>query len=405
MTEFQATDRPPLIIVTSTLPVEVGDGVPRFILDLATAMSSEFDVTILAPHSDGAKVQERIAAVNIRRHRYFWPERLERLSAGGVVAVNLGAWLARAQVPLMLISQTVALLRVVRQTGAKVVNAHWLVPGGAVAAVVTRLTSVRLVLHVHAGDVYLLRRWFFGGVLARWVLKSSSRVLAAGSHVRDTLDQLVGFSSEAEVRPMGVWVDRFRPSAPTPAHDPYVVFVGRFVEKKGITYLLHAMVKVRERRPDVGLKLVGSGPLDRQIRREVAELLLADAVTFTGSVGHQDVVGHLQAAAVACVPSIIDSRGETEGMPTVVIEAMAAGTRVVATNVDGIPDVLKDRKNGWLAQPADSVDLARQLLAALEDSDGDARTRAASATAQGYDWSEVGRRYALTIHGVVDGVS
>jgi len=396
--------RPPLLVTTSTFPVKPDDGVPRFVLDLAVALSHYFGVTVLTPHSPGAKRLEEINGVQVVRFRYFLPTRWQRLSRGGSVAVNLDDWLARLQVPFLLAAETLATRRLLRITGSKVVNAHWLIPQGLTAALALRLSrGRRLVVHVHAKDVYFLERYWFGSSLARFVVSRASVVLADGSHVSKSLDTLVGKAVGANLRPMGVWSKRFhRPADSSRPANPTVVFVGRFVEKKGVPYLLQAFSKVREERPDVRLVLIGGGPLEPQLRDEVVELGISESVVFTGPLPHEEVIQHLHRADVACVTSIIDSRGETDGMPTVVLEAMAAGLRVVGTEVDGIPDVLRDRENGWLARAADAADLAARLLEALEDPDRARLAEAGRRTAEQHDWDRVAAEYARYLGAVAD---
>lgn len=392
-----------LLITTSTLPVRDGDGVPRFVLDLAIALTKQFHVAVLAPHNSGAARTETLVGVPIRRFRYFWPERLQSLTAGGVVASNLTSWWGWLLVPPLLIAGTVATIRAIWRSGCIAVNAHWLVPMGLCAAIASAVTRVPLVLHIHAGDVYLLQRLPFGNLLTRLIVTRASWVFADGSHVRDALDALLGRSSHAVLRPMGVWVDRFRPAnSSLNRSSNSVVFVGRLVEKKGVPYLLQAINDLTDDFPDLRLDIIGAGPLESQLKSQVHELGLRDVVFFLGPLAHEDVVSRLHWAAVACVPSIIDSNGETEGMPTVVIEAMAAGLRVVGSDVDGIPDVLRNQRNGWLATAADSDDLARKLRTALLYENG-AISATAQADAEEHDWSKVADEYAAAVRGVVGG--
>jgi glycosyltransferase involved in cell wall biosynthesis len=93
------------------------------------------------------------------------------------------------------------------------------------------------------------------------------------------------------------------------------------------------------------------------------------------------------------VPSIIDSHGEADGMPTVIVEAMATGTRVVASAVDGIPDVIRHGENGWLCREKDPEDLAEKILIALRDSTSSAVVRSALETAGRADWEAVATHY------------
>jgi glycosyltransferase involved in cell wall biosynthesis len=310
--------------------------------------------------------------------------------------------LARLQVPFLLVAQLIATIWTMSTIRPAVVNAHWLVPQGLTSALAARLLRRPLVLHVHAADVYFLRRVLWGDKIARFVVSSASDVLADGSHVRDALDEILGYESGATLRPMGVWTGRFGEEVDdvlSDLHLPlrYVVFVGRLVEKKGVEYLIRAMREVRDRVPNLELVIAGSGPLYQPLRKLAAGLGLGGAVMFLGAMSHTDVVPLLRNAEVACVPSIIDSRGETDGMPTVVLEAMAAGVRVVGTAVDGIPDILHDTENGWLVQAADSDDLARGLLNALNHPSGDAMAEAGKETALLHDWHRVAEEYARVL--------
>lgn len=390
----------PLLVTTSTLPVSGGDGVPRFVLDLAKALDRSIETIVLAPHAPGSARAENMDGLSVRRFRYFWPDRLQRLTAGGVVAVNLGSGWSFLLVPFLFVAGILATARSVRRFGCVAVNAHWMIPMGFCAAVASVLTGVPLVLHVHAGDVYFLKRVPLGGVLARFVVGRSSFVFASGSHVRDSLDTLIGRPSNAVLRPMGVWVENFRGQKETSKRQPNsIVFVGRLVEKKGVSVLLEAVARLVEDLPEVKLDIIGSGPLDVELRGQADRLGLDDVVTFHGSLPHSEVITHLHRSVVSCVPSIIDRNGETEGMPTVVIEAMASGLRVVGSDVDGIPDVLRDGLNGWLATPNDSQDLASKLRVALTE-DNEIITDRAQSEAEKYDWPEVAEEYSAVIRRV-----
>lgn len=392
-----------VLITTSTLPIKEGDGQARFVLDLASALSARADVSVLAPHAPRAAVRENIGDVEIHRFRYFLPTSLERLSYGSGMRHNIEHnWLARVQVPFLIAAQLLATLWRVLVDRPAVINAHWLVPQGLTSAIAARVLRVPLVLHVHAADVYFLRRSRLGRRVARFVVRSSAAVLADGSHVRDSLNELLEFESGAELRPMGVWLDTFRQGEPRDfdfglVPERFVLFVGRLVEKKGVEYLIKAMTLVRENIPDMELLIVGSGPLQVELVRLSERLGLSESVHFLGTRQHDEISALLHAAEVACVPSIIDSRGETEGMPTVVLEAMASGARVVGSRVNGIPDVLRHAENGWLVEPADEESLAAGLIAAATDTNAGNIAREAASTAAQHDWGVVADVYASAL--------
>lgn len=391
-----------LIITTSTLPVREDDGTARFVLDLGASLSRWYKVTILAPHAPGAAREESSNGVRIVRFRYFWHNR-QRLAYGPGMRANLResrwTWL---QVPTFFIFQALSLFRLIRQNPDVRVNSHWLVPQGLTAAFVRSLLPFRHVLHVHAADVYFLQNLRFGRALARYIIDRADAVFADGSHVRDALDELVDRPTGALLRPMGVWTTVLRaemePLEPG-FEQGYVAFVGRLVEKKGVIHLIHAFDKVQSDYPGLGLIILGEGPLEAQLRKEVVRLGLDERVSFLGGRPQADAVRLFQHCRVACVPSIIDSRGETEGMPTVVLEAMATGVKVVGSRVDGIPDVIEHGVNGWLAEPEDAADLAAKLRVALETTDEvqSSVMTAARRTSEANDWSVVAQQYRAAL--------
>lgn len=403
-----------VLITASTFPATPGDGTPRFVYDLAESLTGDADVTVLAPASPGNPCRCTMGSVPVHRFTYFLPRKWQRLTPGrglGMRENMRGSRLAKLQIPLFLLAETIATRTLARRLDVDVVNAHWLIPQGLAAALAfgrkQRGVSGRpqIVLHVHAGDVYLLNKIPFGRRIARFVVSRSDALFADGSHVRDSLDRLLGYPSGALLQPMGVRLADFAPTAGTSeAHDDglpsfpdgYIASVGRFVEKKGTLYLIRALPQVLERYPGLGLVLIGAGPLEGELREEVRRLNLHARVHFAGQQSHDRVAACLRRARLAVVPSIIDSNGETEGMPTVVLEAMAAGAPVVASAVDGIPDVISHGRNGWLCREKDPQDLAGNIVSALNERNSRTLRRAVADTLVPYSWQSVATRYLGT---------
>ena len=400
-------DRLRVLITTSTFPTREGDGQARFVLDLAEALSEHVDVTVLAPHGPGLPTRERIGRVWVRRFRYFLPTSAQTLAYGAGMRDNLRQnWLARIQMPFFLIAQTLATGWTLFRARADAINSHWLVPQGLTSALVAKITRTPLILQVHAADIYFLARFAWGGKVARFVVSKSSTVFADGSHVRKALDDLLGYPSGAILRPMGVWAEKFNDPTPDKSRSPelpaeYVMFVGRLVEKKGAEFLIRAMPAVREQAPRTEVVMVGAGPLETNLKATCSELGLSEVVHFVGPKPHSEVIRLMRYAEVVCVPSIVDSHGETEGMPTVVLEALATGVPVVGSEVDGIPDILSDRVNGWLAKPKDPDDLSRAILDAVTSGEADSVAGRAQVTALEHDWTSVARQYLVALEGDV----
>lgn len=389
-----------VLISTSTFPIRLDDALPRFVYDLAQSLTGSCEVTVLAPDAPGALREEKMGDVSVRRFTYFLPRAWQALAYGDGMRQNIEkSFVAKFQPPSYILRQACATRSIVRGNRIQVVNSHWTVPQGLSTAL-ARGPGRRFahVLSVHAGDVYMLEKLPFGRALARFIIGRTDFVFSSGSHVRDRLDKLLGFASNAVVQPMGVRTELFGRSqnvtpVPSPFPDGYLLFFGRFAEKKGVVYLLRALPKVRERYPGLGLIIIGYGAEEGALRRETSALGIEDAVEFAGRKPHEEIVGYLHGCRVAVVPSIVDSKGETEGMPTVVAEAMAAGVRVVACAVDGIPDVIRHGENGWLCREKDPEDLAGKILEALSDPEPSRIVQNALDTAARLDWANVGARY------------
>ncbi len=136
--------------------------------------------------------------------------------------------------------------------------------------------------------------------------------------------------------------------------------IGRLTELKGWTYLIDAASTVHRQEPRAFFMIIGDGPQADQLKYQAARKGISSHVIFTG--GRPDVE-----ELFACMDLFI-SPSLREALPTVILESMAAGVPVVATDITGTRDLIRDRQNGWLIPPADATALAQGILVALSDS-------------------------------------
>jgi phosphatidylinositol alpha-mannosyltransferase len=204
--------------------------------------------------------------------------------------------------------------------------------------------------------------------------------IAVSEEARRTITGFLG--DDVRVIPNGVDVARFA-SLPPPA-GRVVVFVGRLEPRKGARVLLEAFPAVRERVPDASLVVVGDGPERRALEAAVPEAL-RDHVTFAGRVEAAELPRVLGEAAVVAVPSL---GGESFGI--VLLEAMAAGRPLVASDIPGYRALVRDGLEGLLVPPGDPAALADALVAVLGDPERAGRMgEAGRARAARYDWSRI----------------
>ncbi|MBD1847786.1 glycosyltransferase [Cyanobacteria bacterium FACHB-63] len=165
---------------------------------------------------------------------------------------------------------------------------------------------------------------------------------------------------------IGVDTQSLQPD-PKICRDPVVLFIGRLVEKKGCEYLIRAMAKVQSEHPDVELVIIGDGPL-----RESLESLAAGALQkykFLGTQSPSVCKEQMHRATLLAVPSVTASNGDSEGLPTVLLEAQAIGLPVVASIHAGIPEAIVHGETGFLAGERDWQQLAHHIAKLLVDPD------------------------------------
>ena len=232
--------------------------------------------------------------------------------------------------------------------------------------------------------------------VGQFILSRSRKVVAVSDSVRHHLDELFVDADRIVVVPNGVDLDRFHPrsAAPSPLSSGQfpsptgggqsgglrILFIGRLIANKGPHLFLQALLDLHRDGVPFAARFLGEGPMRRELEQRAAPL--GSAVEFRGQV--QDVAAELQGADLVVRPSL------TEGLPLAVLEAMASGVCVLASNIAGNRDVIDDGTNGLLVAPNDPSALAMAIRRMITNPG--VRQRMASAghaTAQRYSWDRV----------------
>jgi len=396
-----------LLIATSTFPRWQGDAVAaRFVFDLSRELTKYYRVIVLAPHDPGAKQHEWMEGVEVRRFPYFFPKKYERLCNGAGILPNLrSGFFPKVQVPSLFVAEAYWLARLIEKERVDVVNSHWMIPQGFTVALVKQFVDVPHLVTIHSSDLHTLKRFFFGRWVSQFILRSADCIITVSNYLKTVLDKLVGYSTTATVLPMGVDLKRFTTHKTQSllrheyqiSAEKVILYVGKLIEVKGVHVLIHAMNILTKQRKDIQLILVGDGILREKLEVQVDNLNLNPFVRFTGAVGHKQLADFYTLCDLVVVPSLITPRGETEGMPVVILEAMSVGKPVVGSNVGGISDVIKNGYNGFLTSPQNPEDIAEKILMCLEESNLSRFGVRARKTAQRYGWQAIGENYQRVI--------
>lgn len=228
-------------------------------------------------------------------------------------------------------------------------------------------------------------------------LREADAVVCTSDYVRA---QLISAGDREDWRKLrtihsGVDLTMFTPS-PRPldrTRTIEILNVAGMSVRKGQSVLLSAFAELRRRHPDVRLTLVGDGPERAALERRACALDLGDSVQFVGALGHDRVADAYRRADVFCLPSY------AEGVPTVLMEAMASGLPVVATHVMGVPELV-DRSSGLLVAPGRDDQLADALDRLAGD--GELRTRMGQAARRRVEAHHDAAQAALALRGLLD---
>jgi colanic acid/amylovoran biosynthesis glycosyltransferase len=152
-----------------------------------------------------------------------------------------------------------------------------------------------------------------------------------------------------------------------PSTPPLIVAVGRLIAKKGFANLIRACGLLAERGKSFQCEIIGEGPLENEFRAQIEQMGLQNRVALSGAKPQRDVRQRLAAANVFVLPSVVDSQGGMDNLPTVIMEAMATGLPVISTDIGGIPEMVVQDETGFLVRPGDTVALAGAIEKVIDD--------------------------------------
>ncbi len=345
-----------ILVAAHNYPRFAGDPAGAYIRKLALGFDARgHQVTVLAPHIRGTAERETEQGVRLQRFRYA-PEAFERIGYAGDARVGrLLLAPAVLALPGYLLAFRQSLRRRVAEFRPDVLHAHWWLPAGWLAS----RRGVPLVVTSHGSDVRLLERGGMIRHLARGVATRAARWTAASRFLARDLERRLDLADGCvAVTPMPVDLDLFAAGRATPKADPpRVLFAGNLVPSKGVDVLIAAVALLRDRGIACELKILGAGPAQGQLEREIQARGLGRCASIAPFLPQSRMPAEYGAATITVLPS----RGQAEGLGLMLVEALLAGSAVVGTPAGGIPEVVEDGVTGLLTPDGDAGALADRL--------------------------------------------
>ncbi|MBW2465876.1 MAG: glycosyltransferase [Deltaproteobacteria bacterium] len=390
-----------LLVLTSTFPRWPNDTDPPFVFELAKRLTGHFKVTVLTPKYPGAARMETMSGLQVHRFRYFFRKYETLAGSEGILPTLKKKPFFYLLVPLFLIGELWALLEIIRRTKPDIIHAHWILPQGLIAAIAQKLTGVPYILTVHGGDIYGIKGKF-STILKGFALHNAKYATVVSKDIEKRIKQTFGENIPTEVISMGVSSQLFHPDKKSSSlrdslkmSGPFLLFVGRLTEKKGTRYLIEAMPAVLKKFPESKLLIIGTGELAKELIRLSESLGLQDKVIFIGAIPNRELPEYFATADIFIGPSIQAKGGDTEGFGLTFVEASMSGCIVVASDVGGISDIIKDGKTGFLVKEKDPAAIAETLCTIINQIDNysEMKNAARREMLSRFDWQVIAEKY------------
>jgi len=288
---------------------------------------------------------------------------------------------------LKLFGQPAALERRVRARIGRpaIMHAHF-ATDGLLALPLARSLGLPLVTTFHGFDVSRFRRklmlsgrlsWMRYALLRQRLIDGGDLFLAVSEALRAKAI-VQGYPAEKVVTHYnGINLARFARSQ-TPPEPGLVLHVARLVEKKGTGLLIRALAMIKTHEPDARVVIIGDGPMRQELERLAARLGVASAVRFLGNISYDEVGAWMARAWLLAVPSVTASDGDSEGLPTTIVEAAASMLPVIGSDHSGIPEAIVEGQTGFIVKEGEVDPLAARIVQLLRS--GDMRRHMATAS-------------------------
>jgi glycosyltransferase involved in cell wall biosynthesis len=361
-----------VLVLTTSFPTSFSTAAGLFVFEKCRyLLNNKIRVKVIAPGHEGEKRKEIIHGISVKRFRYFFPAKLQRLAYGAGIPTNLRtSFLAKIQLPIFLFAFFVSTLNEVRRY--KIIHCHWSL-AGLVGVVAAKLFNKKIVLMMHGAEVFVLG----DNLVLKFLLRNVDFLISNSTYTEEKTLRVFPVNNHAVISP-GVDIGQYYPQPKISnlrerlniaASEIFLLAIGNFIQRKGFEYLIEALNIIVHQKGinNIRLGIGGRGPLRTKYEDMVETYALSNYVDFLGFIDAKEMPSYYTQADIFVLPSIIDEMGDTEGLGVVLLEANACKTPIIGSRVGGITDIIQDGVNGLTVAQKDPADLAEKILTLAAD--------------------------------------
>lgn len=341
--------------ITSTFPKDIQDSWGIFILDLAQSLAlKNHEVFVITQRYRKSYSHEKWGKIAISRFNWLSSKTFKRLAD-------------YQRIPyLRMISYVLSglynTIKIVRKYDIQLLIANWAVPSGFLGMIVKKITRRPLLVYVHGSDINM---WLRKPEIRSLVIKTLNRVdgiITVNNELLEKINELGIKNCVKSVAPMGVNLKKLEKLPLKQKNNvPTILFAGAMRPVKGLDYLISALPLIKEEIPKFKLILAGDGPLRPKLEQRIQNEGFSQYVEFLGQVPHDQAIHLVQSSDLVVLPSL------SEGTPTVMFEALACKTPLIASHVGGIPEIITHGQNGFLIPPKKPEAISNAIIYLLKN--------------------------------------
>jgi len=332
--------------------------------------------------------------MSVHRFRYFFSYFEKLAGSTGILPTLRKNKLYYGLVPFFLLAQFFSLLVLVRKIKPSIIHAHWIIPQGFVVVLMRLFIGVPVVVTAHGADIFGLQGVLYKKI-KRFTLGRVQECTVVSEALAKVVVEITPPDIQPQIIPMGVDVKFFSPDRKNDSlrekfaiNGPFLLYVGRLTEKKGVRYLIDAMPAVILKFPDLKL-------LIEELKQHVKNLELGDYIRFVGSVPNKDLPEYYATADIYIGPSVAVKSGDTEGFGLTFVEAAMSGCLVIASDIGGILDIIQDNETGFMVDPQNTQLFAEKICYVIENKKvlGDIRKESRRRCVEKFGWDVITGKY------------
>ncbi len=364
-----------ILVTTSTFPGFLkGDSTPPFVYELSKRLAKKDDLEIIVstPYVKNAEEYEERDNLKIYRYKYGFTA----LHDGAILPNIKKNKLLIFQIPFFILFSFLNLIKLVRKEKIDIIHAHWIIPQGFLAVLykkVFRNKNLKIICTVHGGDIFSLRGWLMAKI-KKWTLDNVDGITVVSNEIKEELKRIKVKNKNIQIAPMGVDEKSFSPDK----YDenikkkynitgPFLLFVGRLVEKKGVKCAISAMPAVFKKYPGAKFIIVGEGPLENELKWQVKELNLENNIIFAGGIPNCELPKYYATADLFLGPSVTAKNGDSEGFGLTFVETLLCKCSVISSGLKAISDIIENENTGIQVDVKNTELFASKIIELLDN--------------------------------------